>query len=130
MSSPSQSVSRISIQILINNEDVIEAELVRHLSPLTIRKIVNSLPLNGIIHRFADSFVYLQTDIMTGSEKSQSQFKTGEIAFAPANGFLCIFLRDSKIAQRFNPLGKINSNQIQRFNFTKVGDQISIKMIS
>lgn len=121
------SVSRISIELVINGVDILPAQLVRHLSPLTIRKIINSMPISGILHKFGDSFIYFQTDIKMGSEKSIGQFKKGDIAFSPQSSIFCIFLRDSITAQKFNLVGHMISSNLDILSSIKMGDQMTLR---
>ena len=127
MSNLSHSVSRIPIELTLNDNEVVIAELVRHLSPLTIRKVINSIPISGIIHEFGDSFIYIKTDFEIGSEKGSSQFNRGDIAFSPSNGFICVFIRKSVIAQKFNLIGRVLSNNLDLFLSIHTGDRLSIK---
>lgn len=127
MSGSSYSISRIPVDLVINEVNIIHAEIVRHLSPLTIRKLINSIPVSGILHRFGDSFIYIQTDIKTGPEKPVNQFKMGDIAFSPQSGIFCVFLRDSTIAQNFNLIGRIISSKLDVFSSIKTGDQMAVR---
>lgn len=127
MSNLSQSVSRIPIELTLNEDEVVIAELVRHFSPLTIRKVINSIPISGIIHEFGDSFIYIKTDFETGAEKASNQFNRGDIAFSPSSGFICVFMRKSVIAQKFNPIGRVLSNNLDIFHSIDTGDRLSIK---
>ena len=48
MSEKISSVSRIPILITLNNEIMMEGELIRHLSPLTIKKILKPFTYKSI----------------------------------------------------------------------------------
>ena len=129
LSAANSSVSRVSIELVINEVNTLKAELVRHLSPLTVRKIINSIPVSGILHRFGDSFIYFQTDIKMGPEKSVTQFKAGDIAFSPQSSIFCIFLKECKTAQKFNLIGHVMSCNLDVFSSTKTGDQMIIRKL-
>lgn len=127
LSGSNSSVSRVSIELVTNEVNILIAELVRHLSPLTIRKIINSMPVSGILHRFGDSFIYFQTDIKMGPEKSVTRFKGGDIAFSPQSSIFCIFLKESKTAQKFNLIGHVVSSNLDVISSIKTGDQMTIR---
>lgn len=99
-------MSRLALELEIVGKASVQCELVRHLAPTTCRSILNNLPLQGLAHKFSDSFVYFETGIAIGSEKQRTRFKRGEMALLVANGSICIFLKDSS-SQAMNPLGRI-----------------------
>jgi len=127
VSKSNYSVSRISIELVINERNVLAAELVRHLSPLTIRKMINSIPASGILHKFGDSFVYFQIDMKIGPEKSVSQFRKGDIAFSPQSSIFCIFLKECTTIQKFNLMGHLVSNNLDVFSSLKIGDRMTVR---
>ncbi|HEX2124641.1 MAG TPA: hypothetical protein VHF44_03455, partial [Nitrososphaeraceae archaeon] len=53
------SVSRIPMTIQIVDKGIAPCELIRHLSPLCVRTILNSLPLQDRIHKFSESIIYI-----------------------------------------------------------------------
>src|SRR5690606_21539812 len=52
------SVSRLRIELEVVNKGSAQAELVRHLAPVTCSAILKGLPLQDRVHRYADKFVY------------------------------------------------------------------------
>ncbi len=62
MSSGFQSVSRIPIKIELNQARELQGEFRRHLSPLTIKKLINLFPLFGRINRYDGKFIYIQIE--------------------------------------------------------------------
>lgn len=127
MSSEFQSVSRIPIKIRINQALELEGEFRRHLSPLTIKKLLSIFPIYGRINSYDGKFIYLQVDIQLGSEKPVNIFKKGDLAFSPSGNFICIFLHDVLLGQNLNLLGRVTSDNIDLFQSFKVGDYLSIK---
>ncbi|TVP39882.1 cyclophilin-like fold protein [Candidatus Nitrosocosmicus arcticus] len=126
MSSESQSVSRIPIKIELNRARELQGEFRRHLSPLTVKKLINVFPLVGRINSYDGKFIYIQLDVELGSEKPVNSFKKGEIAFSPLGNFLCIFLCDATLDQKMNLLGRVTSDNIDILQSFKVGDHLSI----
>ena len=92
------SVSRIPILVTLNNSIKIEGELIRHLSPLTVKKVLNNLPISQLINNFQDKFIQVKLELDIGIEKPQSKFKKGDIAFASMYNSIYIFLTDYTIA--------------------------------
>jgi hypothetical protein len=101
-----KSISRVPLILEIVSKGVMECEIVRHLSPLTVSELLSHLPMKGRIHKMGQDFIYAETGLRLGKEKQRSTFKLGEVAFLPSNGSLCIFLRD-KLAYSMNPLGMV-----------------------
>jgi len=52
-------------------------------------------------------------------------FKKGDVAFLPAEGSICFFIRDSEPGKKMTPLGKITSN-IDALTEVKSGDVFSL----
>ncbi len=119
------SVSRIPMIVQILDKGVAPCELIRHLSPLCIRMILNSLPLQDRIHKFSESIIYVETRLAIGAEKQKTQFKRGEIAFMTSNSSICIFIKDSVITP-MNPIGIVKSN-LEIIESTHSGDIMVLK---
>lgn len=126
MSSEFQSVSRIPIKIELNRAHELQGEFRRHLSPLTIKNLINVFPLSGRINSYDGKFIYIQVALQLGSEKPVNSFKKGDIAFSPLGNFLCIFLCDATLDQKLNLLGRVTSNNIDILQSFRVGDYLSI----
>jgi hypothetical protein len=126
MSSEFQSVSRIPIKIQLNQACTLQGEFRRHLSPLTIKKLISVLPLFGRINRYAGKFIYIKLELQLGSEKPAGSFKKGDIAFSPSGNFLCIFISDATLDQKLNLLGRVTTDNIDILQSFKVGDYLSI----
>ena len=102
-------MSRIPLVLEIVSKGVMECESIRHLSPLTVSKLLSRLPIKGRIHRLGEDIIYVETGLDLGREKQRSSFKHGELAYLPSNGSLCIFLRDKK-TYSMNPVGIITTS--------------------
>lgn len=102
-----ESVSRIGIAVTVTGKGVAKGQLKRHLAPTTVGEITRRLPLSGRVARYKDIFVYVLVGLQVGREKARSRFKRGELALMPANGSLCLFLKDADIASPLNPVGEI-----------------------
>lgn len=129
MSIANTSVSRIEIEIVISDTHIVNAEFKRHLSPLTIKKLTNMMPISGLISKYHDKFVYIKTSLDTGAEKPISYFMRGNIAFSASGNFLCLFLRDTSVAQKFSLLGSVISDNLNLLQTVKAGDSITIRKL-
>jgi hypothetical protein len=111
------------IQIL--DKGIAPCELIRHLSPLSVRMILNCLPLQDRIHKFSDSIIYIETRLVIGAEKQKTQFKRGDIAYMTSNSSICIFTKDS-VMTPMNPIGIVKSN-LEIIESTQSGDIMILK---
>jgi len=127
VSSEFQSVSTIPIIIELNQALKIKGEFKRHLSPLTIKKLLSAFPISGRINSYDDKFVYVQVGLQLGSEKPVNIFKKGDLAFSPLGNFLCILLEDAILNQKLNLLGRVTSDNVDILGSFKVGDYLSFK---
>jgi hypothetical protein len=122
------SVSRIPIVITVNNDVKLKGELTRHLSPLTIKKIINNLPLSQLINNFHNKFIYVKSGINGGLEKPQNIFKKGDIAYLPISDCIYIFLTDYIHNNQFNRIGII-TDSLKELTNTKAGDILNIQRV-
>jgi len=123
------SVSRIPILITLNKREKLEGELIRHLSPLTVRKILYCLPISQLVNNFYNKYLQIKLDLNIGIEKPQSKFKRGDIAYSPSSSSIYIFLTEyTQSQQYFSHVGYIKTN-MGKLEKTKAGDIISIQKI-
>ena len=127
MSNRITSVSRIPITLILNSDIRIEGELIRFLSPLTVKRIVNTLPISQLINNFQNKFLYLKLDLGIGVEKPLNKFKKGDIAFSPISNSICIFIEDYNQNQQFSHIGYIKNEGLHELLKTKTGDILTIK---
>jgi len=103
------SVSRIILNLELSKKGNIDCEMIRHLAPVTVSKIIKNLPIQDRIHKFKDQFVYIETGIEIGTEKPKTHFKSGEIGFMTSNGALCFFLQNA-IVSPMSQVGILKGN--------------------
>lgn len=120
-------MSRLTLEVEVPGKGSTSCELVRHLAPITSRSIMNSLPLQGLVHRYSDQFVYFETGLVIGAEKQRTTFKRGEIGFLVSNGSICIFLKDIMSAQSMNPVGRVTGSLESTIEPTKPGDVMILR---
>jgi len=103
--------------------------LFKHLSPVTITKILRELPINGRVNFYQRDFAYILTNVITGEEKSRKEFQKGQIAFLPSGSSICFFLQDIRSYKPMNPLGEITQG-MEILESLKRGDSIEIEKIT
>jgi len=123
------SVSRIPILITINNAIDIQGELVRHLSPLTIKKIISCFPISQLIINFQNKYIQINLELNTGIEKPKNIFKKGDIAFSPISNSIHIFLNDYIHNNQLNHIGFVKMDHLEKLTKTKAGDILNIRRI-
>jgi uncharacterized protein len=101
----------------------------KHLSPVTVTKILREIPIVGRVNFFERDFAYILTNVVAGEEKSRKEFKKGEIAFMPSGSSICFFLKDIRSYKPMNPLGEVIQG-IEILESCKRGDSIEIESIS
>jgi uncharacterized protein len=121
----SGSVSRIPVVIQISDKGMAPSELIRHLSPLCVRMILNSLPVQDRIHKISESIIYIETSLVIGAEKQKTHFKRGDIAYMTSNSSICIFTKDSVVTP-MNHIGMVKSN-LELIESTQSGDFMILK---
>jgi uncharacterized protein len=119
-------VSRIPLILEISNKGVVECEIIRHLSPITTKLILNGLPLKDRIHKLQGALVYMETGLIIGAEKQRSRFRRGEMAYLTSNGSVCIFVKDCPAISTMNPIGLITSD-LQILESAQTGDVMILR---
>ena len=120
-----KSVSRITLTLELVNKGSIVCEMIRHLAPVTVSKIIKGLPIQDRIHKFKDQFVYIETGLEIGAEKPTSRFKPGDVGFMASNGALCFFLQESTVS----PMSRVGvlKNNVTLIGSVKPGDILILK---
>ena len=105
------------------------ANLFKHLSPITLTKIVRDVPINGRVNFYEREFAYILTNVVAGEEKSRKEFKKGQIAFMPSGSSICFFLQDIRSYKPMNLLGEVVQG-MEVLEACRRGDSIEIEKIS
>jgi hypothetical protein len=96
---------------------------------LTIKKIINILPINQLINNYQNKVIQIKVNLDIGVEKPQYRFKKGDIAFAPIANSIYIFLADHSNNQPLSHVGFIKIDTLDELAKTKAGDVLSIQRI-
>ncbi len=123
-------VSRIPIKIVIEKKEILDGQLIRHYSPLTVSHLLKQLPISGGIHYNYDNFCYIHTQLNIGAEKQKKAFSKGDITLMTSTGSICFILKEiSSISYLMNHIGKISpSSNLELLRDLKPIDAITIKL--
>jgi hypothetical protein len=110
------SAIRVPITIRVRNRFDLKGELLRHISPFTVRAMMKIGTFEGwaIMH---DLGFMLLTNVKAGLEKPKKEFKAGDIAFLPINSSLWFFSKDGEVERPMNLVGEIK----QKEELSKIG---------
>ena len=104
--------SKILIEFVLSNNEIVEGELRSVLSPRTIDKIFKILPVTSRIHLWKKE-LYFEVGIRMGSEKAVSTCTAGNIAYWPQGDAICLFFEDMTPAGKVNPIGQITTSNLK-----------------
>lgn len=123
-------MKKIDVQI---SEDSFDAWLDESLSPDTVQKIMEALPIETKINTWGEEF-YFRIPVEAGSENGVEKVSVGDLAFWPQGQAFCIFFGKTPMsrseeeiipASAVNPIGKIEG--IDRLKTHKAGETIRIR---
>jgi hypothetical protein len=117
------------MEMTADGKGKISARVFKHLAPVTLTRIQQSLPIGGRVNFFEKNFLYILTDIVAGEEKARFEFKRGSVAFMPAGSTICIFLKDTRSYKPMNLFGEMGKG-IEILDSLKRGDSLRIERIS
>jgi hypothetical protein len=83
-------MTRIKVRIYTRETGYLDAELFDDFSPITFKKIVEALPIEGVGYRWGDE-IYFSTGIDVEEENAVEVVEKGTIAFWPPGKAICIF---------------------------------------
>ncbi len=121
---PDTSVSRIPVNLIIENVGEAQGELVRHLSPRTVDAILRKLPIEGRAALWKQE-IYFEIPVAAGEEKAKTTVKKGDIAYWPMGKAFCIFYGETQPYSAVNMIGQITKN-LELFSTVKSGTVIKV----
>ena len=122
-------VSRIPIKIIIEKKEILDGQLIRHFSPLTVSYLLKQLPICGGIHYNNDNFCYIQTQLNIGTEKQKKIYSQGDITLMTSTGFICFILKEIITSFPMNHIGKISSANMDLLRDLKPTDTLKIILV-
>ena len=120
-------VSRIPLKIIIEKKEILDGQLIRHFSPLTVSHLLKQLPISGGIHYNYDNFCYIQTQLNIGAEKQKKAFSKGDITLMTSSGSICFIFKETTISFTMNHIGKISTSNLELLKNLNPTDVITIK---
>ena len=114
--------------------EVFGATLTKEISPTTVEKIVESLPIESEVMTWGDE-VYFDVPVAMDEENARESVSKGDIGYWPAGRTLCIFYGKTPIsaseehikpASAVNVVGKIDEPDRLKSIGPKGGEQIKI----
>lgn len=124
-------MEEISIQI---GEEQFDAWLDDNAAPETVRKILEALPVNGVVSAWGDEF-YFSIPVDVELENAVDHVSVGDLAFWPQGRAFCIFFGKTPMttkvekivpASAVNPVGRIDG--IDRLKNHRDGETITITL--
>jgi hypothetical protein len=102
--------------------------LYRHLAPLTVDAIVDTLPMDSRVS-VTSAMTSLFTVLQVGVEKPKLAFERADVAFLAGGGLLCVFLKEAKSDRPLNPVGKVEAG-MELFDGIRPGDVVRLAALS
>jgi uncharacterized protein len=113
----------------VPGKGTVTANLFKHLSPVTLSRIVREIPITGHVNFYERNFAYILTNVVSGEEKSRKEFKKGQVAFMPSGSSICFFLEDVRSYKPMNLLGEV-THEMEILEALRRGDSIEIEKIT
>jgi uncharacterized protein len=113
----------------VPGKGTVTANLFKHLSPVTLSRIVREIPITGHVNFYERNFAYILTNVVSGEEKSRKEFKKGQVAFMPSGSSICFFLEDVHSYKPMNLLGEV-THGMEILESLRRGDSIEIEKIT
>ncbi|MEM2634966.1 MAG: cyclophilin-like fold protein [Nitrososphaerales archaeon] len=91
----------MEIELLFNGLKI-DGELNEHKNPITMKSILNALPIESKVNRWGDE-IYFSTPVNVSEENAQVDVQIGDIAYWPPGKALCIFFGPTPISKGNEP---------------------------
>ncbi|MEM2210892.1 MAG: cyclophilin-like fold protein [Nitrososphaerales archaeon] len=91
----------VEIELLFNGLKI-DGELNEHKNPITMKSILNALPIESKVNRWGDE-IYFSTPVNVSEENAQVDVQIGDIAYWPPGKALCIFFGPTPISKGNEP---------------------------
>lgn len=122
-----ETISRLPIKFIMDNNEEAEGQLIRHLAPRTVEAIMRKLPMEGRAALWKEE-VYFEIPVIMGEEKAKPTIEKGQIAYWPMGSALCIFYGESQPYSPVNIVGQITKG-LELFKRVKSGTKIKVEKI-
>lgn len=121
------SLSRIPVEIHVENAGRFEGELIRFHAPLTVQEIARALPVEGAAALW-DYAVYFEVGVSRGLEKEIKKVKPGDILFWPPRSYIVLTFAEAAPAAQMMKIGEFRG-EYERLRAVKPGSRIVIRRL-
>jgi len=119
------SLSRIPIEVFVENIGEFEGELIRFHAPLTVQEIMRMLPIEGAAALW-DYAVYFEIEISRGLEKEIKRVRPGDILFWPPRSYVLLAFAEALPAAQMMKIGEFKGDY-EKLRGVRPGSKIVIK---
>jgi len=119
------SLSRVPVEVFVENIGKFEGELIRFYAPLTVQEIVRMLPIEGAAALW-DYAVYFEIGISRGLEKEVKKVKPGDILFWPPRSYVLLAFAEAIPAAQMMKIGEFKGDY-SKLKEVRPGSKIVIR---
>ena len=119
------SLSRVPVEVFVENIGKFEGELIRFYAPLTVQEIVRMLPIEGAAALW-DYAVYFEIGISRGLEKEVKKVKPGDILFWPPRSYVLLAFAEAMPAAQMMKIGEFKGDY-SKLKEVRPGSKIVIR---
>lgn len=121
------SLSRIPIEIDVENIGRFKGELIRFYAPLTVQEIAKILPVEGAAALW-DYAVYFEVEVFRGLEKEVKKARRGDILFWPPRSYILLAFAEAIPAAQMMKIGEFRG-EYEKLKDIKPGSRIVIRRL-
>ena len=119
------SLSRVPVEVIVENIGKFEGELIRFYAPLTVQEIVRMLPIEGAAALW-DYAVYFEIGISRGLEKEVKKVKPGDMLFWPPRSYVLLAFAETMPAAQMMKIGEFKGDY-SKLKEVRLGSKIIIR---
>ena len=119
------SLSRVPVEVFVENIGKFEGELIRFYAPLTVQEIVRMLPIEGAAALW-DYAVYFEIEISRGLEKEVKKVKPGDMLFWPPRSYVLLAFAEAMPAAQMMKIGEFKGDY-SKLKEVRSGSKIIIR---
>ncbi|HLI45972.1 MAG TPA: hypothetical protein VKU94_02125 [Geobacterales bacterium] len=120
----SEQLEKYVVSVVENDKILSKIELIRHLNPILIERIVRVLPLSSFILVLKDR-ILLKVTANYGVAKKKTIHEVGDVAFDSLNSAIIIYT--DKSVDEFENIGKVKEG-LENLYKLKTGNLVLLKL--
>ncbi len=121
------SLSRIPVRIEVEGVGSFEGELIRFYAPMTVRALLNMLPIGGAIALW-DYAIYFQIELSRGAEKIVRRIKPGDILYWPPGSCIALAFSEASPPAQMVKIGEYKGDY-EKLRGARAGARIRISKL-